>query len=798
MSSNIIIVVLSCSLLLVTSGWAQEVDLTTDTLPEITVVDSAEVNTANSSVLNSEMIKALPQGDGTITDLFKVLPGIQFGETDNSSLTGGEILPAEISISGGRVYDNNFMIDGVGNNSLIDPTASKPSSTTSVPGHSQELFLDTSLVDTISIYRSNVSARYSGFTGGVVDATTIDPTTIISGQLAFRTTRSEWTSFHIDRVNQEEFDTSVTAEKQPKFRKYYGNGSVSVPLTDDMGVLLAYAKSYSRIPLVDFGEEHKQYREMENFFIKYKYDISEKTALRITYIATPYEGEYFRDGVKDSDYFIEGGGWSLATSLDHGFSVVDAEVIAAMRHSENTRKAPSNYFNYKVTPSTDWGDKVSPKGGFGDIENEQDTVTFATHLTWHPVRLLNVKNVIKNGITLERTTADYSRSAATNSAWKSKSKVVCDGNDIFCIAGEQYAWSKVVYAEDNADAEISFVDLYLEDTLTLGRLSVRPGVHYGYNDSTKNNDYALRGAIFYDMFANGNTIISAGANRYYGKTLLTNALNAEKAFTSIWRRKINKDGTLNPWIEKKRKYFTATQVSDLDTPYVDEWSIGLEQDLLGGRFTIAYIDRNGEDQLAREILERDANGYTYSEWNNNGESRHKEVTTAWERQWQKHYLLIDATWQDSESSNEDYGDMLDDEDLDEQVWYNGHTTYRINLPRADYNREWSANLVYRATLPYGFAFTNVTRYRSGYDAIIDTGENYKFPDGEKIDIYDDVSYASSTTFDWKLEWMYGVTTAQSLTLYADVTNVFNKKLYTGTEGEYEMGRQLWVGMNYQF
>jgi outer membrane receptor protein involved in Fe transport len=31
-----------------------------------------------------------------------------------------------------------------------------------------------------------------------------------------------------------------------------------------------------------------------------------------------------------------------------------------------------------------------------------------------------------------------------------------------------------------------------------------------------------------------------------------------------------------------------------------------------------------------------------------------------------------------------------------------------------------------------------------------------------------------------------------------VYNVFNRKLYTGIDGEYEMGRQLWVGLDYTF
>jgi outer membrane receptor protein involved in Fe transport len=132
------------------------------------------------------------------------------------------------------------------------------------------------------------------------------------------------------------------------------------------------------------------------------------------------------------------------------------------------------------------------------------------------------------------------------------------------------------------------------------------------------------------------------------------------------------------------------------------------------------------------------------------------------------------------------------------VYYNGNLTPLVNLPRSDYNREWSANLVYHVKLGYGFAFTNIAEYRSGYAAILDTKENVTSENGEKFDLYADLSRPSSTTFDWKLTWEYDLASAGNVMLSAEVYNVFNRKLYTGIDGEYEMGRQLWVGLDYTF
>ncbi len=789
-----------CTLFLLLSITVVRADTQSDpeTLPDITVVDSSHMSTPGQSVLSRETLESLPQGDGAITDLLKVLPGIQFSETDNSSLTGGEILPAEISISGGRVYDNSFLIDGFGNNSLLDPTSDNPASSTDVPGHSQQLFLDSSLVESITLFRSNISARYSGFTGGVVDVETRDPEGRFGGEVSLRSTRSEWTSFYVDREDRGAFYSSQEADMQPDFRKYYGSASLDVPLTENMGLLLSYSKSYSKIPLSTFEEKHNQHRVLENYFAKYAYIPNDNNALRVTFVSTPYEGRYFRDDVKNSDFSIENGGWSLNSSFEQIFSLAKIEWLAGYATSENSRSGSDNYFNYKVTPSADWGDRYSREGSYGDIEIKQETLSLASHATWTPFSLWGMKHEWISGITFERVKADYQRGYATNSAWKTSDLVMCDGDDSFCIEGEQYAYSKVVYPEDSADAEISSVDLYLEDTLSWWRLAFRPGLHVSYNDLMKNTDYAGRGAVFYDVFADGATIFSIGASRYYGKTFLAYALNEQKAQTERETRSINDDGSLTEWEQITRTSLATTRLTDLDTPYVDEWSIGLEQDFLGGRLTVSYIDRNGEDQLTKQVLDKDENGYTYSEWTNLGESRHKEVTMCWSRVWENQSLLIDGTWQDSENSNEDYDDVLELEDFEDLVLYNDHLVYRFDLPRSDYNREWSANLVYQVKLDHGFTFTNVTRYRSGYEGIVDSGENYELEDGTRVDVYEMRDFSSSTLFDWKLEWTYDFTETQLLTVTFDVYNVFNKKIYTGTTGEYELGRQLWVGLTYDF
>jgi len=768
------------------------------TLPDIIVLDTSATATPGTSILERNAIDIIPHGDGNVTDLLRILPGIQYSESERSSLTGGEILPAEISISGGRVYENNFLIDGIGNNSLLDPMADNPMSVTHMPGHSQEMFLDTSLIDSVTVQRSNISARYSGFTGGVVEMETRDPDTTFGFNLSGRSTRSEWASFHIEREEREDFYTSQEAEQQPEFRKYNHKVSFDIPVAERLGILLAYSHNYSRIPLQNFGVEERQYRKQENLFAKALYQPGDKTRLNFTFLSTPYEAKYFRDDVKESGFTLEGGGWGVQSKLEHEFAIVDVEVTLGYRESNNKRHAPEEYFNYHVTESVAWGERYSSKGGYGDLDTEQESLTLATHLEFKPFSWGVIEQQWNAGVGTERTLADYMHYGTTNSGWEIDPDVLCDGADKYCLPQEQYADKLVIYPEDRAEAEITFVDAYVEDTMRWGRISLRGGVHLSYNDFTRNNDYAGRSSLAYDLYGDGATVLNLGVNRYYGKTLLTHALEEEKAFNSRWSRSINEDGSLSAWEKAERKIFVATRVSDLKTPRTDEWSIGFEQEIPGGLLTLCYIKRNGEDQLARHVLAKDEHGYIYSEWNNNGQSQHEEVSFSWEQRWEVQSIMFNITWQDSESSNESYSDVMDLEDMDTLVYYKGNFTPVVNLPRSDYNREWSANLVYHIKLGYGFAFTNITEYRSGYTAILDTKDNFTSEDGERFDIYADVSRPSATTFDWKLSWEYDLASAGNVMLSAEVYNLFNRKLYTGINGEYEMGRQLWVGMDYTF
>jgi hypothetical protein len=244
---------------------------------------------------------------------------------------------------------------------------------------------------------------------------------------------------------------------------------------------------------------------------------------------------------------------------------------------------------------------------------------------------------------------------------------------------------------------------------------------------------------------------------------------------------------------------TLTRFSSLDTPYSDEYTAGLKQRLFGGELFVNYLDRRHRDQFARETVTDGSQKYYVL--NNNGSTDYQSWSTGWERQWPKHYLNVNYTYTESESSNELYDTTLDDALLDEEVWYDGDYVTRDELPRQDYYRPHVVNLVYVGRLPYGFIFTNVTSYRSGYQGLESLNKEEKIARG--IDpaktAYAEEGQPESWIFDWRLDWEKEFRQGQVLTISLEINNVFDQKVEAGGSDDiYELGREFWLGMRYTF
>lgn len=787
------------------------------TLAPVIVVGNSDPPPAQNASLGQAVIQQLPVGNGSLNELLRLLPGLQLSENFNSAATGGEILLPTISISGGKVYQNNFLVDGIANNNLIDPAKGAVDNVTDAPGHPQERFLNSDLIDSVTLYDSNVPSRFGNFTGGVVEATTRNPGKEVEGHLSYRTTRNQWTKFHVAEADQSTFVSGGHENLQPKFTKSDYGATLSFPLTEKSGLLTSWRMLDSRIPLPYFLGNKIQRRRQESYFIKYVGDVSADDRLEVSLNSTPYREDLFIKNVQGSDYEVKLEGLALAGEWQHAFTHGEVELSTAYRRSRNLRSGPQHFRSWKATDSKDWGRLVgaefSVEGGFGTVEKIQESFDLKSLLRLDPLLTGVIHHELTSGIDLNRTLGSFERKNTTHvyDGALFSADILCGANDFDCVENEQFFTSRTIYDAGMSRATIHQLGLHGEDLLRYRRLELRPGLRLDYNDLMKQTNLAPRFVASYDLFGSGATVFSAGANRYYGTTLLTDKLREAKSpFRSESRTSFNNQPT--PWTAASAQGPSATRFTTLQTPYADELSVGLDQKIAGGILNLKYLRREGRDEFARTFSPLQPNGLRYYTLNNLGRSHHERYGLAWERNWTRYFLALNASWQKTTTSNESYDTLLESEEINSRVWYNDKLIFKSDLPARVQNRPIIVNLIWVAELPARITFTNLSRYRSGYQEVVSTGEFRSLPGairridpetGEEIfdavEVYGDVTHSGKVIFDWKLDWSLPLYRQQLLVLSLEINNVFNSRIQTGgIRTTYEMGRQFWAGVAYDF
>ncbi|SHJ92436.1 Outer membrane receptor proteins, mostly Fe transport [Desulfatibacillum alkenivorans DSM 16219] len=790
------------------------------TMEAVVVKDKASSSATGESVIDQDLLQNLPAGNGSINEMLKVLPDIQFSEDSRSSLTGGEILPPNVSISGGRFYENNFSIDGIGNNSLLDPAADNPNTMNDVPGHPQEFFLDADLVEQIKVYDSNVPASYGGFTGGVVDATTKRPGLRYSGSVKYRTTRSDWASFHIGggETGEYDFEHSDSYLKQPEFEKHEFAAIFNAPINDSMGVIGSYNTLWSDIPLRHLDGSKTQTRRNQNFFAKYAWDLNDSNFLDISAACAPYEGKYFVRNAMNSDYIIKAGGARFLADYTHApLDSGPLKVKLSYRESENTRESPQHWRLWATTDTFSWGkingSETSAEGGFGDIEKTQKTLTTSLDKEFNEFDTWRIRHSLQAGFEYEQTAGTFTREDTTYVYKDARISpdIICDDDCFDAVAYEQFFTTRNVYPEDDAEANINLYAWYLSDKLDIWRISMTPGLRVTVDDYMDNVNLAPRFFMTLDVFDNEDTVLSFGANRYYARALLTYKLReAKKPFYRETRTSYHNQ--LTDWELSSLSGSSTYSYSELDTPHSDEIAVGIDQALLTGTFSAKYVSREGKDEFARDYGPVQSDGLRYFTMTNDGESSHESYRASWEKSWKKHFLSMSCNWQESKSSNPDYDTTLEDDETSSQIWYKGDLIYLSELPAANYNRPFIGKLTYSGKLPWGFTFTSHTSFREGYLRIEDTGDVKPLPDDEggvdpitgdslatEAAVYDEVQYEDAWIFDVKLSWTCNYYRTQKLTLSVEVENLFDEISRVGSDSEeYEMGRLFWAEAKWEF
>lgn len=780
-------------------------------LPQVTVTGIRIAPMTGATILDREMIENLPARNGTLNELISVVPGVQYSETSHHSFTGGEITPPAVSISGGRFYENNFTIDGFSNNSALEPATTSTNDINVLPGHPQQIFLDPHLIEQITVYDSNIPAEHGGFTGGMVDVETLDPVDEFWGNINYRTTSDNFTKFHIHPDDEEDFENSEAEAKQPKFTKHDGGFTLNTPIGPDMGILASYQRLESQIPLSYLGATKEQSRVSENFFLKYGYHISNSSRLYLTGIYAPSKNEYFESSltsgsyrsVKDSDYTINGGTYSTTAQFEHDCNAGLLELGIAYNHQKTERDGPQDKFRWHTsTASIDWESGL--EGGNGSIKTSQEDFEVSSTFAINEFSTGDLMHQAKIGMEAEHSKQIYNRPATSYSyTYFSNTSspyyvvldpaIECNGA-VACIDNEQYLVLRYVYEAGYKEASYNRYAAFMQDAMSWYRLELFPGIRISSDNFTDNTNIAPRFSASYDVFGNRKTVLFGGANRYYSQNLLTHKLREAFSASNHYEDRVGLDSDF----ETANTGSILWKATDLDTPYSDEITLGLSQSLLGGKLKVQYIERSGRDGLAREKTDTQPDGFKYYLLNNNGRTEHESYQASWHRSWKNHYLEINGIYQHTNTSNLTYTETVDAEDVEELFLYEGNIVEYDELPRKDFNRPSVINLIYTGQLPINTTFTSTTKYRGGYYYKKYT-DRPSLPDGTLVFAYEERKNDSAIIFDWRFTWTIPSSIDNSLVVSLDIYNVFNEKAFVSSkDDEFEIGRQYWLGMEYNF
>ncbi|WP_426023444.1 hypothetical protein [Brevundimonas sp. PWP3-1b1] len=113
---------------------------------------------SGTSTFTREAVEARAPGSGDVNEILKALPTVQFTSTQGRATRAAlqDLRPENLSISGGSIYENLFLLDGVGVNSRLDVSNDNFAMFDDVAnGSAQTVWMDASLIGALTVRDSN-------------------------------------------------------------------------------------------------------------------------------------------------------------------------------------------------------------------------------------------------------------------------------------------------------------------------------------------------------------------------------------------------------------------------------------------------------------------------------------------------------------------------------------------------------------------------------------------------------------------------------------------------------------------
>jgi hypothetical protein len=778
---------------------------------------------AGTTRITEKEIRARAPGSGDANQILKAMPTVQFRRDENMATREDiqDIRPSDISISGGRFYENLITLDGIDANARVDVT-SKADFAEPTGASAQALWVDTNLIGEVTLRDSNVSAEYGRFTGGALDIKTRAPKREFGFSSTVSYSSDALTNFKISDGSRESLDGELPAK--PSFEKWRYGATVDLPVSSAIGLLLGYNRSQARVTYsktAAYGSKsYGQSSTSDNFLAKAEADVAGDLKLMGQFSYTPYTSESEVNNSIDSQMVSHGGGVTSRLELAKS-GQTNWSLSASFSHSDTSRDAPGTH--YTISSWTEVGSGCSTStncviGSYGDIRQWQNN--YALTGRWStplgPGRL-------SAGFDYQRIEAMRSRlednyAYRTTTARSAAATIVCAQPDsLTCTTGEYALTAYSLYQAYRARVNLDSVAGWAEYSAEIGDFTLRGGLRYDYESFLGNHNVSPRLSATYALPWDGWSV-TLGANRYYGRSMLGYALREKYPDNYTYVRKGVTSGGLTTYSDADW-YLSTTNRSNSyadgkkKTPYSDELSAALSARVLGGSLRIKGIYREGHDEFTSSAGEKvtktldNGNISTYTQFviTNDGYSKYRGASVEWARSFGKHSVAFNTNFSKTTSSNDDYMANVDDDLANLMVSFQGKVLSYSELvalnQRPDLAVPFIANMTWTALWLDDRITTNVNlRYTDKFKRIEDTTVNETI-DGSSYDVYDYVKYPRSIDVNLNLQAelirsSYGVLTAD--VRVANLLDRIPSPNSTATAQPYQYGRSFWAGLNYRF
>lgn len=806
----------------------------------VTTIEEQETYQSGTN-LNAQILRATPSGNGDIGSVLKIIPNVQFDNAQLKSNTPGEIDPANIAISGGLFYQNNFQLDGFNINNDLDPIGGTSNGPNALKGgRSQGLAVDTSLLDSIQVQDSNISAAYGGFTGGVIGANVRKPRHDKGGlygwhgSMSYQFTSSTLTQYFIEASQEQNFITSSNENFQPNFTKHLVRANLEGYVSANLGVIASFSTTRSLIPLkaysFDTGTQanstRNQHRIIDNYYIKTNYNPNEHFTLEASLAYMPQDNTYYNSVAKDSFYSMKSGGIQsgIKAIYDNNFGLWTNTLSYSWL--QNSRQSEKNYFmSWRYAAGDkDWASSSSKstasEGGYGDMEQIQKTLSYKSDMSFESLEWWKSTHEFRLGF---ETSYTYALRNRLNSYYafatpKNLNGAICGSDSKFNFAtcsnattGNNWQGQYFNSVTESKPGEITLGNfaygLYGEDSIffnlnQFGTINTRLGLRLDNDSYMQKYTLAPRFSFNYTLpwhtlkDTNIQSTLIFGANRYYGRNLLSYQLYelVSNNTTTFTRPDAN-----SPWTESTSKDGNANyDFRQLNVPYADELVAGFSQNI--GIFVVVgkYIYRNGQDEVMQKSEKNGTS--TLNTWSNDGKSQSHVLTLSIQNLQSlevlgvKNSILLAFDWTQTKRSYNLYA--ADDAYLENNdIIYDGHFIKYQDRPVSNFARPFTLRLSTTHSIKLWrtkWILNNFLRYRAGYESMVLIGKNQPNynPAYPNMNQYGKMYFNGAFTWDMRVGIEMRTWKNSLVFVNIDIFNVLNAKnmsTLSGTNGSIAVG-----------